>query len=63
MFIPSPQQGDFITECRTGKGNIALIAVAGSGKTTTILKAVEEMRGNSIILAFNKKIAVGSTTS
>lgn len=58
MFIPSPQQGDFITECRTGKGNIALIAVAGSGKTTTILKAVEEMRGNSIILAFNKKIAV-----
>jgi len=57
MFVPSPQQAAFIQEARTGTSSIVLIAVAGAGKTTTILKAVQEMRGNTIILAFNKKIA------
>lgn len=57
MFVPSPQQSAFINEARTGTSSIVLIAVAGAGKTTTILKAVEDMPGSSIILAFNKKIA------
>jgi len=32
-------------------------AVAGSGKTTTLLEAVKSMSGNVLFLAFNKKIA------
>ena len=57
MFVPSPQQAAFINEAKTGSSSIVLIAVAGAGKTTVILKAVSQMRGNSIILAYNKKIA------
>jgi DNA helicase-2/ATP-dependent DNA helicase PcrA len=56
-FVPSPQQAAFIHEAKTGNSSVVLIAVAGAGKTTTILQAVGQMRGSSIILAFNKKIA------
>lgn len=34
-----------------------LEAVAGSGKTTTLLTAIERMSGNIAVLAYNKKIA------
>lgn len=57
MFVPSPQQSSFLEEAWNGTSSIVLIAVAGAGKTTTILNAVERMRGSSIILAFNRKIA------
>ncbi|WP_315729886.1 ATP-dependent helicase [Bradyrhizobium sp. SZCCHNRI2010] len=57
IYVPSPQQAAFLDEAWNGSSSLVLIAVAGAGKTTTILKAVEKMRGNSIILAFNKKIA------
>jgi DNA helicase-2/ATP-dependent DNA helicase PcrA len=57
IFLPSPQQAAFIHEARTGTSSIVLIAVAGAGKTTTILEAADGMRGNTIILAYNKKIA------
>ncbi|SHH04132.1 UvrD-helicase domain-containing protein [Bradyrhizobium erythrophlei] len=57
MFVPSPQQAAFIEEAKSGTSSIVLVAVAGAGKTTTILQAVQKMRGSSIILAFNKKIA------
>ncbi|TYO65444.1 ATP-dependent helicase [Bradyrhizobium hipponense] len=53
----SPQQAAFIKEARTGTSSIVLIAVAGAGKTTTILEAADGMGGISIILAYNKKIA------
>lgn len=58
-FTPSPyQQGiyDFITQ---GTGNAVVSAVAGSGKTTTLINALnlipEEL--NVLFLAFNKSIA------
>ncbi|MHC2552430.1 UvrD-helicase domain-containing protein [Bradyrhizobium elkanii] len=57
MFVPSPQQAAFIDEAMTGVSSIVLIAVAGAGKTTTILQAVGKMRGSTVILAFGKKIA------
>jgi DNA helicase II / ATP-dependent DNA helicase PcrA len=57
MFVPSPQQAAFIDEALNGTSSIVLVAVAGAGKTTTILQAVQRMRGSSIILAFNKKIS------
>src|SRR5687768_11798762 len=53
----SPQQSAFITKARTGTSSIVLIAVAGAGKTTTILEAADGMPGSTIILAYNKKIA------
>jgi DNA helicase-2/ATP-dependent DNA helicase PcrA len=57
VYVPSPQQAAFIEEARTGDGSVILVAVAGAGKTTTILEAVDKMRGSTIILAYNKKIA------
>jgi ATP-dependent DNA helicase UvrD/PcrA len=41
----------------TGTGNAIVIAVAGSGKSTTIIEAMKLARGESIFLAFNKAIA------
>ena len=38
-------------------GNAVVIAVAGAGKTTTLVELVRRMGGNSIALAFNKRIA------
>ena len=40
-----------------GQGNAVVEAVAGSGKTTTIVEALKRVRGSSIFLAFNKSIA------
>src|SRR3546814_9596201 len=37
--------------------NAIVEAVAGSGKSTTIIEAMKKVRGNSIFLAFNKAIA------
>jgi DNA helicase II / ATP-dependent DNA helicase PcrA len=37
--------------------NVLVEAVAGSGKTTTIVKAMEYIRGAPLFLAFNKSIA------
>jgi superfamily I DNA/RNA helicase len=57
IWVPSPQQAAFQHEAWNGTSSLVLIAVAGAGKTTTIIKTVERMRGSSIILSFNKKIA------
>lgn len=40
-----------------GTGNAIVEAVAGSGKSTTIIEAMKLVRGSSIFLAFNKAIA------
>lgn len=58
-FKPSKYQQkvyDFITK---GKGNAVVSAVAGSGKTTTLLNALKLIPKNktSLFLAFNKSIA------
>ncbi len=41
----------------TGSGNAIVEAVAGSGKSTTIIEAMKLVRGQAIFLAFNKAIA------
>lgn len=41
----------------TGTGNAIVVAVAGSGKSTTIVEAMKLTDGQSIFLAFNKAIA------
>jgi len=43
--------------CRDGKGNLVVVARAGTGKTTTIIQGVTYMPEKSILLAaFNKRI-------
>jgi DNA helicase II / ATP-dependent DNA helicase PcrA len=45
---------DFVS---TSSGNAIIVAVAGSGKSTTIVEAMKLARGLTIFLAFNKAIA------
>ena len=65
-FNPSPEQADFFSALREGKTNLCLSAVAGSGKTTTILEGLKVLpvtdpesfiSPNVCFLAFNKSIA------
>lgn len=56
-MIWSPQQQAFIDWAATGSGSCILEAVAGAGKTTTLLAAAEKMAGSVAIMAYNKKIA------
>jgi len=56
-FIPSQQQADFLNWVSQGSGSCILEAVAGAGKTTTIIEAIERTQGGVLILAYNKKIA------
>jgi superfamily I DNA/RNA helicase len=53
----SPQQEAFISWAQDGRGSCVLEAVAGSGKTTTVLAAALKMKGTTAIVAFNKSIA------
>lgn len=57
MFASSYQENIYkwVSE---GTGNAVVNAKAGSGKTTTAINAVDRMRGDVLMLAFNKKIAV-----
>src|SRR5687767_2499405 len=56
-IIWSPQQTDFLDWCAAGIGSCVLEAVAGAGKTTTLLEGVKRMAGQTALLAYNKKIA------
>lgn len=54
---PSVHQKAVYKWVRQGGGNLILVAVAGSGKTTTILNASTMMGGDVAIAAYNSKIA------
>ena len=56
-IVWSKQQADFIEWAETGKGSCVLEAVAGAGKTTTLIEASRRLTGTTAILAYNKKIA------
>ena len=56
-FVPSPQQQAFLDWVSKGSGSCIVEAVAGAGKTTTLLEAVDRTGGGVAILAYNKKIA------
>jgi DNA helicase-2/ATP-dependent DNA helicase PcrA len=57
FFAPSPQQRAFFDFAEKASGHCALEACAGSGKTTTLVKAAPRMRGTKFMGAFNKTIA------
>ena len=56
-FAPSPQQRAFFDWVVQGSGSCILEAVAGAGKTTTIIEALHLMSGDVFVGAYNKKIA------
>lgn len=56
-FIASPQQEAFFTWIKSGKGSCVLEAVAGAGKTSTLVKGLALMSGSVFFGAYNKKIA------
>src|SRR5438552_2950156 len=56
-LIFSPQQNDIFDWIKTGHGSAVVIAVAGAGKTTTIVEGCGYMHGHIAFAAYNKKIA------
>ena len=56
-FVPSPRQQDFFNWVSHGEGSAILEAVAGAGKTTTIVRGAELMDGTVCMLAYNSKMA------
>ena len=56
MFIPSEKQQNIFDVWTNGDSNILINAVAGSGKTTTLLKLLEYCDLKTLFLAFNKSV-------
>lgn len=56
-FQPSPAQQAFYNWVSNGNGNCILNAVAGAGKTTTILNGIVRMKGKVWFGVYNKKMA------
>lgn len=56
-FIPSPQQQAIFTWQVDGTGSAFVEAVAGAGKTTTLIEALKRTHGNVFFGAYNTKIA------
>jgi len=57
-FKPSPYQQNVFNFIKNGRGNAVVEAVAGSGKTTTIVKSLSMINRNAsvLFLAFNKTV-------
>lgn len=56
-YVWSVMQKAIFTKLTTTTSNIFINAVAGSGKTTTIMECTKLVNGKSVFLAFNKAIA------
>lgn len=56
-FNPSVQQAIFFDWVVNGNGSAVLEAVAGAGKTTTLIEGLKLMVGKKFFGAYNKKIA------
>lgn len=54
-FRPSPMQQAIFDWIEQGEGSAIVEAVAGSGKTTTMMQGIRRMRGRVIYLVYNKK--------
>ena len=52
----SKYQKDIYKHVEKGDGNAAVVAVAGSGKTTTLTEALRRTSGEAFATSFNKKI-------
>lgn len=56
-FQPSPQQVAYFDWLREGQGNAIIEAVAGAGKTTTLVRGLDHMDGKVFLGAYNTKMA------
>lgn len=56
-FAPSSYQAAIFDRIENGRGHLVVEAVAGSGKTSTILAAAKLIAGDGLFVAFNKSIA------
>jgi ATP-dependent DNA helicase UvrD/PcrA len=56
IFTPSPEQAAFLDWVVDGQGSVVLEAVAGAGKTTTLVEAVKRMPGSVFLGAYNTKM-------
>lgn len=56
-FQPSNYQQAVFDWIEQGQGNLIINAVAGSGKTSTLVEAARRIQGGGLFLAFNKHIA------
>ncbi len=56
--VPSAYQKAIYEWVREGTGHAAVVARAGSGKTTTIVNMTQLLSGRVLLLAFNKAIAM-----
>ncbi len=56
-FAPSPYQQAIYDWISNGRGNAVVEAVAGSGKTTTMIEALRLTHGKVLFTAFNSSIA------
>ena len=57
IFQPSEQQSNLFKWVQVGNGHAMVRALAGTGKTTTIIEAIRYMIGSVALVAFNKRIA------
>jgi hypothetical protein len=55
-FVPSPYQQTVFDWIVSGRGDGIINAVAGSGKTTTLVEGARLVHGRAMFLAFNKDI-------
>lgn len=59
VLVDTTEQTAITNFVASGKGNLIVDALAGTGKTTTIIKALAQIPQRSILMsAFNKRIAV-----
>lgn len=56
-FDLTQEQQNYINWLRSGSGNAVIEAVAGSGKTSTLIAGLDHMSGNVAICAYNRAIA------
>ena len=54
---PSPQQIAVYDWTSNGTGSAVIEAVAGAGKTTTLINLLDRTNGEVAFMAYNKKIA------
>lgn len=54
----SPQQVEILDWVENGDGNGLIIAVAGAGKTSTLIEALSRMNGTVAFAAYNKAISL-----
>jgi superfamily I DNA/RNA helicase len=56
-ILLSPQQSAVVDWVESGEGNVFVEALAGTGKTHTLIAASRNLHGSASFAAFNKKIA------